>query len=87
MQVFIFTNSNGGVSVGYPSEESLNNIGIHSCAEKSTPKGVPFWIVENESLPYETMGNFYDAWTLDESALGTPSGYGIDPTLPGAINE
>jgi len=87
MQVFIYTNENGNVSVGYPSDEAIATIGIHSCAAKGTPKGVPFWVVENESLPYETMGNFYNAWTLDEDALGTPSGYGIDATMPGAITE
>jgi len=56
MQVIIFTNSNGGVSVCYPTGE----ISIEEVQAKDTPAGSV--IVNVADLPSDN--EFFDAWEL-----------------------
>ena len=75
-QLFILENDQGGVAVGYPSPEALETIGLFECAKKGTPKGKPFWIVDEEYIPNDHT--FFNAWELDIEALGEPTGYCMD---------
>ena len=67
MQVIVFTNSNGGVSVCYPTGE----LSIEEVQEKDTPAGSI--IVANDALPNE-HNDFFDAWEL----IGTTVSVNLD---------
>lgn len=62
MQVIVFTNSDGGVSVCYPTGELL----IEEVQAKDTPAGSV--IVENDALPNE-HNEFFNAWELSGSTV------------------
>ena len=61
MQVIIFTNSNGGVSVCIPTGE----ISIEAVKEKDTPVGS--LIVDTSALP--SNNDFFDAWELADGVV------------------
>jgi len=67
MQVIVFKNDNGGVSVCYPTGE----LTIEEVQLKDTPIGSI--IVENNSLPNE-HNEFFDAWEL----IGTTVSVNMD---------
>ena len=47
---------------------------LEQIGQKDVPHGVPFWIVPADSIPTDrTMRN---AWELDTSSMGDPSGFG-----------
>jgi len=79
MQVIIFKNDNGGVSVIYPTDEALSIYGIEAIAQKDVPAGKPFKIVDIEDLPLDGTFNelgipnidktFRDQWEVDEADL------------------
>ena len=62
MQVIVFTNSDGSVSVCYPTGE----LTIEEVQAKDTPEGSV--IVENDSLPNE-HSEFFNAWELSGSTV------------------
>jgi len=62
MQVIIFTNENGGVSVTMPTGE----ISIEAVKAKDTPTGSI--IVDYESLPTND-NDFFDAWELSGTTV------------------
>jgi hypothetical protein len=62
MQIIIFTNPSGGVSVCYPT----GDLTIEEVQAKDTPKGSV--IVENDSLPNE-HNDFFDAWELSGTTV------------------
>lgn len=62
MQLIVFTNSSGGVSVCYPTGE----LTIEEVQTKDTPEGSV--IVENDSLPNE-HSEFFNAWELSGSTV------------------
>jgi len=62
MQVIIFTNENGGVSVTMPTGE----ISIEAVKAKDTPTGSI--IVDYESLPIND-NDFFDAWKLNGTTV------------------
>jgi hypothetical protein len=62
MQVIIFTNENGGISVTMPTGE----ISIEAVKEKDTPTGSI--IVDYESLPNDD-NDFFDAWELNGTTV------------------
>lgn len=78
-KVFIYKLLKGNVSVSYPTDEALELMTLEQIATKDTPLGRPFWIVENDDLPHGE--GFFDAWELDDDALGEPDGYGANPEL------
>lgn len=74
-QLFILENDQGGVAVGYPAPEALQSLSLLKIAQKGTPKGKPFWIVDESYVVGDHT--YFNAWELDLEALGEPSGYGI----------
>lgn len=75
-QLILLDNGNGGVSIGYPTQEALETYTITEIALKDTPTGQPFWIVDEEYVSNDHT--FFNAWELDTEALGEPTGYGMD---------
>lgn len=70
----IYKNENGGVSILHPTDEALSFMSIDEIAKKDVPTGLPYKIVEDSEIPIDRT--FRDAWELDESQLGEPSGFG-----------
>lgn len=67
MQVIIFPNDNGGVSVIIPAPDFTDE--IEAVANKDTPFGKPWRIVDDKSLPDRDSR---DRWLWTESGpLGT----------------
>ncbi len=73
MQVIIYTNDNGGVSVCYPTGE----LPIEEVKAKDTPGHSV--IVDNDSLPNEDA-DFFDAWELNGGAVAVNIGKAKDIT-------
>ena len=63
MQVVIYTNSNGGVSVCVPTGE----LPIQTVLTKDCPAGAI--IVDDSVLPQGADAQFFDAWKLDGSTV------------------
>jgi hypothetical protein len=63
MQVIIYTNENGNVSVCYPSDESA----INEVKAKDTPEHSI--IVDSSTLPTGSDDAFFDAWELNGSTI------------------
>ena len=63
MQVIIFQNSNGGVSVTVPTGE----ISIEAVLAKDCPAGAI--IVDDSTLPQGSDAQFFDAWELNGSTV------------------
>lgn len=66
MQVIIFKNDAGGVSVIYPTPEALINYGIDAIAAKDVPAGKPYKIINSSELPSREQRN---QWDVDETEL------------------
>lgn len=62
MQIIIFPNENGGVSVIIPAPEYADQ--IEAVANKNAPQGAPWRIVDAEELPSR---EFRDKWQWTES--------------------
>ena len=75
-QLILMHNDFGGVAVGYPTPEALENYTITEIALKDTPTGQPFWIVNEEEVSNDYT--FFNAWELGVEELGEPTGYGMD---------
>lgn len=61
-QSFIYQNSNGGISVGTPTDEALQTQTIEQIATKDTPAGTTYYIVDSDSLPVDTA--FFNSWVF-----------------------
>jgi len=72
-QVIVYTNSNGGVSVCYPTGE----LSIEEVKAKDTPKHSI--IVEDEDLP-TIHDDLFDAWELIEGVIVVNHGKATDIT-------
>lgn len=70
-QRIIFQLEGQPVSVLIPCDCGLP---IERIGQKDVPTGVPFWIVGVDAIPDDRT--FRDAWEIDVSALGEPSGHG-----------
>lgn len=66
MQVIIFKNDAGGVSVIYPTQEALDAYGIEAIAKKDVPSGKPYKIIDAKELPTREQRN---QWDVDEKDL------------------
>ena len=62
MQVIIFSQDNGGVSVIIPAPEFANQ--IEAVAQKDVPAGKPFRIIDNSELP---LRDSRDRWLWTET--------------------
>ncbi|MCT4701236.1 hypothetical protein MUA02_21100 [Enterobacteriaceae bacterium H20N1] len=70
MQVIIFE-MNSFVSVVVPF--TACGLSADEIGKKDVPASVPFWIVDDSTLPVDIP---QDAWELDTEQMGTPAGYG-----------
>lgn len=59
------------VAVVIPCECGLT---LEQIGKKDVPVGVPFWIVDADTLPADRT--FRDAWELDVAGMGAPTGFG-----------
>lgn len=66
MQVVIYKNDEGGVSVIYPTPEALIAFGIDAIAQKDVPTGKPYKIINEIDLPDRSQRN---QWDVDEALL------------------
>jgi hypothetical protein len=87
MQIIIYKNSNGGVSVIYPITDS--GLPLEQIALKDVPAGSPFKILDITDLPLDGTLNelgipnidktFRDQWDVEEADLtdGEGADYGV----------
>jgi len=61
-QSFIYQNSNGGISVGTPTDQALQTQTIEQIAAKDTPTGIQWYVVDSSSLPLDTA--FFNSWVF-----------------------
>ena len=66
MQVIIYKQDSGRISVVYPLPEALERHGIAAIARKDVPAGKPFKIIETRDLPPRDQR---DGWTIDDALL------------------
>jgi hypothetical protein len=66
MQVIIFKNDDGGVSVIHPTQEALAIYDIEAIALKDVPSGKPYKIIDDSELPSREQRN---QWVVDEADL------------------
>lgn len=66
MQVILYKNDDGGVSVIYPTQEALAIYGIEAIALKDVPPGKPYKIIDASELPSREQRN---QWDVDEADL------------------
>ena len=74
MQRIVFKNPDNSIGIITPTNEALSFTAIEQIAEKDTPTGLPYWIVDVAAIP--TDRTFRDAWEVDEAELGEPHGFG-----------
>ena len=61
-QSFIYQNSAGNISVGIPTDETLQTLTIEQIATKDTPPGTTYYIVDSSTLPVDTA--FFNSWVF-----------------------
>ena len=69
----IFKNQDNSIGIITPTEEALSFATIEQIAEKDCPHNLPYWIVEDSTIPTNRI--FRSAWEIDES-FGEPDGFG-----------
>jgi hypothetical protein len=74
--IVIFENIDKSIAVLIPTQEALSFATINQIAEKDVPHNLPYWIVDETTLPTEPI----EQWELD-GTQGEPDGFG------GASNE
>ncbi len=66
MQVIIYKQDSGRVSVIYPTPEALSVHGIEAIARKDVPADKPFKIINAADLPPRDQR---DGWTIEDALL------------------
>lgn len=76
MQVIVYKNDGGDVSIVRPTEESLKLLSISTIAAKDVPTGKPYAIIDASEIPADRSDRA--AWTVDEADLtgGVGADYG-----------
>lgn len=74
MKRIIYKNQDNSIGIITPTEEALSFATIEQIAQKDTPSGLPYWIVDTEVIPSDRT--FRNAWESDESV--EPNGYGSE---------
>jgi hypothetical protein len=69
--VVIYENKDKSLAVLTPTQEALSFATIQQIAEKDVPHNLPYWIVDETTLPTEPI----EYWQLD-GTQGNPDGYG-----------
>ena len=72
MKIIIFERQNKKISRFY-SVKNHDDENLMILAKQITPKGLPFWIVDESEIPTDRTNR--EAWELDGSQ-GEPDGYG-----------
>ena len=67
VKCIVYKNDAGGLSVIHPTPEALTLYGIDVIAQKDTPAGVRYAIIDADQLP--TDRTFRAAWEVDEALL------------------
>lgn len=67
MQVIIYKQDTGVVSVIYPTQEAIDAIGIEAIAAKDVPAGKPYKIIDSADLPPDRSQR--NGWTVDDADL------------------
>lgn len=65
MQVIIFKNAFGGISVVTPTHEALEEYGITKIAQKDVPPGVKYKLIDQNDVPTDPTERAN--WMLDDS--------------------
>lgn len=66
-KVILYKNSLGELFIIHPTEEAINLYGIDVIAQKDTPAGVRYAIIDADQLP--TDRTFRAAWEVDDELL------------------
>ena len=69
----VFKNQDNSIGIITPTDEALKFATLLDVAEKDVPHNLPYWIVEDSSIP--TDRTFRSAWEIDEN-FGEPNGFG-----------
>jgi hypothetical protein len=69
--VVIYENQDKSLAVLTPTQEALSFATIQEIALKDVPHNLPFWVVDETTLPAEPI----EYWQLD-GIQGNPDGYG-----------
>jgi hypothetical protein len=69
--VVIYENKDKSLAVLTPTQEALSFATIQEIALKDVPHNLPYWIVDESTLPTEPI----EYWQLD-GTQGNPDGYG-----------
>jgi len=72
MKKIIFQNPDNSIGIIHPTNEG-RDLGMINLGKKDTPKDLPFWVVEEETIPSDRTNR--DAWELD-GTQGEPGGHG-----------
>lgn len=70
MQVIIYINDTGGMSVVTPAPEAVDRYGVEAIALKDVPAGKPFKIIDADAVPTEV-----DPATLTDGVGGDFSSF------------
>jgi hypothetical protein len=69
--VIVYENKDKSLAVLTPTQEALNFATIQQIAEKDVPHNLPYWVVDETTLPTEPI----ELWQLD-GTQGEPDGFG-----------
>jgi hypothetical protein len=69
--VVIYENQDKSISLLIPTEDALSFATIQQIAEKDVPHNLPYWIIDEATLPTEPI----ELWQLD-GTQGEPDGFG-----------
>jgi hypothetical protein len=69
--IVIYENKDKSIAVLTPTQEALRFATIQEIARKDVPHNLPYWIVDESTLPTDPI----EYWQLD-GTQGNPDGYG-----------
>jgi hypothetical protein len=69
--VVIYENPDKSIAILTPTQEALSFATIQQIAEKDVPHNLPYWIVDETTLPTDPI----EYWQLD-GTQGAPDGFG-----------
>jgi len=67
MQVIIYKQDSGVLSVIYPTAAAVEAHGINAIAQAHVPAGKPYKIIDSVDVPTDRTQR--NAWTVDDAAL------------------
>ncbi len=73
MDIIVFENIDQSIGIVKPTDSGLAQFTIQEIAEKSTPNGLSFWIMDDSELPSDRT--YRNLWKLD-GTQGDPDGTG-----------